>query len=94
MEAKITLYTKSEELIALLDRFADELNTVFIVSGSTVVNADAPDGACVNEDGTLAVLVEPADGCKCERCWSYSTNGVDLGEDGFLCARCRDILKY
>ena len=94
LEAKITLYTKNEELIALLDRFADELNTVFIVSGSTVVNADAPAGACVNEEGTLAVLVEPADGCKCERCWSYSTNGVDLGEDGFLCARCRDILKY
>ncbi len=94
LEAKITLYTKDADMLALLRSFGKELPTVFIVSGVTLEEGDAP--AEAHKEGTsgVSVLVSPADGCKCERCWSYSTEGVDLGEDGFLCARCRDILKF
>ncbi len=94
LEAKVTLYTKDTDMLALLRSFGKELPTVFIVSGVTLEACDAP--AEAHKEGTsgVSVLVSPADGCKCERCWSYSTEGVDLGEDGFLCARCRDILKF
>ena len=93
LEAKITVYTKDEEVLALLNSFGSELTTVFIVSGVKVESCDAPEAAYCGEDSQLAVLVEPADGCKCDRCWSFSTEGEDDGEGGFICARCRDILK-
>ena len=93
LEAKITVYTQDAEMRALLDSFGTELTTVFIVSGAKLADCDAPAGAYVNEEKTLAVLVEPADGCKCDRCWSFSTEGEDDGEGGFICARCREILK-
>jgi len=38
------------------------------------------------------VLVEGADGCKCDRCWAYSTEGKQ-DDEGFLCARCLNILE-
>ncbi len=93
LEAKITLYTKDADMLALLNSFGKELPTVFIVSGVTLSDTDAPEGAHSEGTSGVSVLVSPADGCKCERCWSYSTEGVDNGEDGFLCARCRDILN-
>ncbi len=93
LEAKITVYTKDEEVLALLNSFGNELTTVFIVSGVKVESTAAPEAAYCGEESQLAVLVEPADGCKCDRCWSFSTEGEDDGEGGFLCARCREILK-
>ena len=93
LEAKITIYTKDADVQVLLNSFGKELTTVFIVSGVKVETADAPDAAYCGEESQLAVLVEPADGCKCDRCWSFSTEGEDDGEGGFICARCRDILK-
>ena len=92
LEAKLTVYTKDAETVALLEGFGKELSTVFIVSGVKISNEDAPANAFVSENG-IAVLVEPADGCKCDRCWSYSTEGEEDGEGGFICARCKSILN-
>ena len=36
--------------------------------------------------------IELADGDKCDRCWAYSTEGKQ-DEEGFLCARCLNILE-
>ena len=91
LEAKITVYTKDSSLYTFLQDFGKELNTVFIVSGVTLSMEDAPEGAYT--EGEVGVLVEGADGCKCERCWSYSTEGVSDGEGGFLCERCKNILS-
>ena len=93
LEAKVTLYTKDADATALLSGFGKELNTVFIVSGTALSAEDAPEGAYRSENGVLAVLVEPADGCKCDRCWSYSTEGDKDEDGGFLCARCKSILS-
>ena len=93
LEAKVTLYTKDTAMLDMLSSFGAELNTVFIVSGVKLVSEDAPDGAYRDEDANLAVLVEPADGCKCDRCWSYATEGDKTEDGGFLCARCKTILN-
>ncbi|MBR2131852.1 MAG: class I tRNA ligase family protein, partial [Oscillospiraceae bacterium] len=90
LDAKLTIYAQGETK-ALLESFGDELSTIFIVSGVTVTDATAPEGAYCNEENTLGVLVETADGEKCDRCWSYSTDGIHDGE-GFLCKRCKTIL--
>ncbi|MCI6502099.1 MAG: isoleucine--tRNA ligase [Clostridia bacterium] len=96
LDAKVTVYTQNPELFALLSQFpltgADGLSTVYIVSKATVVDAAAPENAFCTENSDIAVLVEPADGHKCDRCWSYSEQGVQT-EGGFLCERCRAIVE-
>ncbi len=94
LEAKVTLYTKDEEMLSLLRGFGNELSTVFIVSGVTVTSEDAPANAHTEGLSGVGVLVEVADGCKCDRCWSYSTSGCDDGEGGFICDRCKNILSF
>ncbi len=92
LDAKVTVFTADENVLALLAKFSEEeLKTVFITSGAHVVNAAAPDGAYVPEEGKIAVLVENADGQRCDRCWCYSTEG-EATEEGFICERCKNIL--
>ena len=93
LEAKITLYTKDADMMAMLQGFGKELNTVFIVSGVSLCDEDAPAAAHTEGLSGVGVLVEPADGCKCDRCWSYSTEGDSTEDGGFLCARCKNILS-
>ncbi len=93
LEAKITLYTKDADMLAMLRDFGDELKTVFIVSGVTLSDGDAPAGAHTEGLSGIGVLVAPADGCKCDRCWSFSTECEEDGEGGFICARCKKILS-
>ncbi len=93
LEAKITLYTKDAEMMALLEDFGKELCTVFIVSGIALSGEDAPADAHTEGLSGVGVLVETADGCKCDRCWSYSAKGISTDDGGFLCERCRQILE-
>ncbi len=93
LEAKITVYTENKDKMAILESFGEELSTVFIVSGVTLVNGVAAEGAHTEEGSDLSVLVACADGCKCDRCWSYSEQGINTEDGGFLCERCRNILE-
>ena len=92
LDAKVTVYTNDDEAYAVLNAFADKLAETYITSGATVVKGEAPEGAFTETQTGIAVKVENADGCKCGRCWSYSTEGVTDDEGGFLCERCRKIL--
>ena len=93
LEAKITLYTKDADKKALLEAFGKELTTVFIVSGVNLSDADTPANALTDGASGVGVLVEPADGCKCDRCWSFSEVGEHTEDGGFLCERCKSILS-
>jgi isoleucyl-tRNA synthetase len=92
LDAKVTIYTTNEEHKALLDSFADDLATVFIVSQAKVVAGEGVESAFTETESGIVVLVEKADGHKCDRCWTYSTEGVQ-DEEGFICERCRKILE-
>ncbi len=85
LEAQITLTVSDAQIYDLFADFQGELATVFIVSKVTLQKADAE-----VENGFL-VKVEKAEGHKCDRCWTYTHNGIET-EDGFLCARCKNIL--
>jgi isoleucyl-tRNA synthetase len=64
----------------LLEQYRDELPGLFIVSQ---VSLDSPQG----------VIVEQAEGSKCERCWKYSTAvGQDL-DYPTVCEYCSAALK-
>lgn len=92
LDAKVTVYTNDEDAYATLTAFADKLAEVYITSQATVVKGEAPEGAFTETQTGISVKVENADGCKCGRCWSYSTEGVTDDEGGFLCERCRKLL--
>jgi isoleucyl-tRNA synthetase len=92
LDAKVTVYTEDAAAYALLEAFANDLATVYITSAAEVVNGAAPEGAIVGEDGRISVVVAPADGCKCDRCWAYAKDGI-REDDNFLCARCQNILS-
>ena len=93
LDAKITVYTENEEIYKLLVGFGTELPTVYIVSGASVALEKTPDGVFNETASGIGVKVEPADGEKCSRCWSYSTEGEHDEEGGFLCSKCRAIIE-
>ena len=94
LDAKLTIYTTDKDVTELLTSFGDELETVFIVSGCKLSAENVPDGAfteCI--DSRIAgVLVEQADGVRCDRCWKYSTDTHADG-DSHLCARCKSVIE-
>ncbi len=92
LEAKVRIYTEDSDTIALFDSFGNELPTLFIVSQVEVVNGKAPESAYSEENSVISAEVLKADGEKCDRCWMYTTDGVDLGES-HICARCKSIIE-
>ncbi len=64
----------------LLQRYANDLPALFIVSQ---VALDAESG----------IVVERADGSKCERCWKYSTGVGEDAEYPTVCGDCAPVLK-
>jgi len=86
LEAHVVI-TASDAMYSLLQRYADQLRYLFIVSQVTLTQGSG------NGTGSVKVEVKKADGSKCERCWNYSTH---VGEDRnypTVCERCSEVLK-
>ncbi|MEG2322178.1 MAG: isoleucine--tRNA ligase [Bacilli bacterium] len=81
LEAKVYLNIDDE---AFINYFKDNLQRLLIVSKVVLTKDSLP------KYDNCSVKVEPFDGFKCERCWSY----FDKDEmDGEICHRCSDVLK-
>ena len=93
LDAKVVLYTKNPEEQKTLHDFEKELAPVFITSGVELSEEDAPADAFTEEGSDISVEVRAADGCRCDRCWGYSTKGEKDEEGGFICARCLKIIQ-
>jgi isoleucyl-tRNA synthetase len=93
LDAVVTLYTDND-LYELLHPYENELSTICIVSGASLVNGGNPDGAFESQDiHNLWILVEPATGNKCERCWIYDDSIGKSSEHPTICTRCLNSLK-
>ncbi len=92
LDAKVTVYAGDDEAYNTLSAFTGDLAMIFITSQAKVLREEAPEGAFTETQTGIAVKVEPAEGCKCGRCWAYSTEGVTDDEGGFLCERCRNLI--
>lgn len=75
LEAKVTVSCTGEEL-AKYQSLANQLAEILIVSEFAV------------KEGDYAVIVEKADGQKCERCWCYSKYVGTNCNHPTLCERC------
>jgi isoleucyl-tRNA synthetase len=86
LEAQVAI-TASDPVHSLLQRYADHLRYLFIVSAVSLNKGSG------NGTSGVHVEVKKADGAKCERCWNYSTH---VGEDKTypsVCERCSAVLK-
>jgi len=92
LDAKVVVYTDDENVLALLNDDKVDFKQITLVSQFVVAGSrkDAPENAIALEN--TSIVVEKADGEKCERCWSYSET---VGQDEThptLCARCAEIV--
>ena len=91
LDAKLTIWAPHADTYATLTAFASELEDIFIVSGVTVLEGNAPADAYNETVSGIGVKVETADGEKCDRCWKYSTETHADG-DSCLCSRCKSVV--
>ncbi|TCL40246.1 isoleucyl-tRNA synthetase [Anaerospora hongkongensis] len=94
LDAAIAIYA-SDDVYEQLNALGEELATLLIVSKANVKQGvqQAPDNAYRSAELPLAVVVTPAQGEKCERCWIYSDTIGEDSEHGTLCERCAGVLK-
>ncbi len=92
LEAHVHLFVKD----SVKELFADDkidYAQLFIVSGFTLAGTveEAPEQAVALEQSS--VVVEKAQGEKCERCWTISTTVGESAEHPTLCARCAAVVS-
>ncbi|UOY93714.1 isoleucine--tRNA ligase [Ectobacillus sp. JY-23] len=92
LNASLTLYP-TNEMKALLSSITEDVKQLFIVSGFAVagVKEEAPAEAKTYEHA--AVVVKPAEGETCERCWIVSPTVGQDAEHPTLCTRCASVVK-
>ncbi len=87
LEARVTLGANGS-LSALLREYSASLPSLLIVSQAKLAGAELSGAAQAAGMEGLQILVERAEGKKCERCWNYSTHVGDSAEYPTLCERC------
>lgn len=91
LEAKPVVYIEDEALRKLVQDadFADFV----ITSDIEVKEGFAPDGAFKLDDVEgVSVVIETAEGEKCDRCWKYTTDVGSNSDHAPICARCADVV--
>jgi isoleucyl-tRNA synthetase len=92
LEAEVVV-TVGDDLAAFL---VDKWQTLEMISNVSVLKqAAAPAAAAVasEEIKGLHVLVQPASGEKCERCWTRSESVGAKSEHPTICARCLGVIR-
>jgi isoleucyl-tRNA synthetase len=92
LNASITIYADGD-LYNILEKYRDDLRTIFIVSEASLMKGDQPDGTFKSlEIEDLSIRVEPASGEKCERCWVHDISVGADSEQPTICNRCKCAL--
>jgi isoleucyl-tRNA synthetase len=88
LDAEVVLVPKNDTIKALLEKYRDILEELFIVSKVSLSDAS---GELKGE--LVEVTVKHAEGEKCQRCWKYTTE-ISASEDfPGVCPRCLTVLK-
>ncbi|MCO7128111.1 isoleucine--tRNA ligase [Sporolactobacillus shoreicorticis] len=90
LEASVTLFVTPETAFL---KNVDRLDKLLIVSQVAVKESEnAPEAA--DRYARLAVLVAPAEGKKCERCWSILPSVGEDSEHPTLCSHCAETVRH
>ena len=93
LDAAVTLYA-GDELYDFISDFEDDLRSLLITSNA-VLKRGKPEGGRVQSGDTegLFILVEKAQGDKCERCWVHDPSVGSHADHPGICNRCLKSLK-
>jgi isoleucyl-tRNA synthetase len=83
LEARLR-FKAPDNIFDLLDGFKADLTNIFIVSEVRVETTSGKE---------LEIIVEKAEGKKCERCWNLSPTVGQDSERPTVCARCSRVLR-
>jgi len=93
LQAKVIICAESDKIYSLLDSYKHLLSEILIVSQSELKKGPAPHEAFKLETVPgLSIVVQKADGEKCNRCWNYSPSVGEDKDHPQLCCRCCGIL--
>ncbi|MBI4684660.1 MAG: isoleucine--tRNA ligase [Nitrospirae bacterium] len=94
LAAKIILYLPENEFTLLKD-YKEFLSTLFIVSNAEIrLASEKIDGAYESEEiKGIHIVVEKAEGNKCERCWNWSISVGSHADEPEVCERCYNVIK-
>lgn len=89
LEAEVLLYSNNLESVKKLQSL--DFSEISIVSKATIVNAQVPSNAVLNEEIGVGVIVKKTQGQKCDRCWKIleevKESDTEFGKVN-LCGRC------
>ncbi|MFP4476572.1 MAG: isoleucine--tRNA ligase [Desulfatibacillaceae bacterium] len=92
LDASATVYA-DDTWYENLAPYADRLSNLFIVSQAILARGEAPEGAFVSTNVPgIAVMVKPALGGKCQRCWIHDESVDAIDERPGVCRRCHEAL--
>ncbi len=92
LDAAVIISVKGD-MYDMLQPYADMLRSLLIVSQASLVKDEVLNAAIQSEEiEDMHILVEPAPGEKCERCWIHDTSVGSHIEQPTICDRCRDAL--
>lgn len=93
LDAVVTI-SANEELYEELYAYEEDLRTIFIISGASLIKGEKLDKAYKSTDiEGLDILVEPASSDKCERCWIHDPSVGLNSERPTICSRCEKALE-
>ncbi|KAF4974158.1 hypothetical protein FZEAL_8923 [Fusarium zealandicum] len=94
LQCSVNLVVEESKVAAILGRYQDELEAIFVVS-SVEVNQPLPEKADWSyeqefeiQDAKVKVHVLPPKAAKCSRCWRYVAPAEDT-----LCGRCEEVVS-
>ncbi len=91
LEASVTL-SAPEKLFAFLRENQTFLKDFFIVSAVELTASFPQGGQQSQEVEGLGIIINRADGQKCQRCWMYDPKVGESAEHPSVCPRCRTAL--
>jgi len=100
LESAVYLQTSDAALKELLEKYKEELKTIFIVSEVEVeFGGSASEGSSNvvfesdKSSHPLVIKVKRVSGEKCERCWNYSSQVGSFEDHLTICERCIDVVR-
>jgi isoleucyl-tRNA synthetase len=88
LDAKVKLTVADKSRINLLQKYQDQLPTIFIVS-----QVELEEKGKLPPETVVEVEVSPAAGKKCDRCWNYSTSVGQNTIHPTVCSRCAKVIS-
>ncbi len=88
-EAAVKIKILNSNYLNIFAKIKNEANNLFVISSLEEDN-NLVDGDTLNYS---QVEVKHHEGIKCQRCWNYTFDGVDLDNNEHICKRCNDVLK-